>query len=341
MGRDELVVAACTIALRFYETLGSVGGEWDWRAIMGEVSLRVAVSPAIVIELVSRLCVDREALCRETVRSGLVKYIFMHYIESTLDDKYNLYKAIKLLRTIAWSQRTLIHDKEHALALVVFTYEDYIPVIETICSKCYDIEHCLHVDGRSPYGQHSIDQPYLWSYHQNFCANNLSEGTIKSLIDSLASPMPASQEAKTYAILGNYCKNKGVILEQALKHIPKNPQSALNYIKMCVACCEQDQKSIGLINMPALSALVDQSTSPKAEQLLRYLKELGSRGSKEVGTLSDNVRNMFDMEKNADFMMERASKVPKNNQELTDIAQIMKQQDRANEFESDNLRTIK
>ena len=52
----------------------------------------------------------------------MVKYVFMHYIESTLDDKYNLYKAIKLLRTIAGSQRTLIHDKEHSLALVVFTY---------------------------------------------------------------------------------------------------------------------------------------------------------------------------------------------------------------------------
>lgn len=28
---------------------------------------------------------------------------------------------------------------------------------------------------------------------------------------------------------------------------------------------------------------------------------------------------MFDMEKNAEFMMERAAKVPQNNQQLTDI----------------------
>ena len=59
MGRDELVIAACIIALRFYDSLGSVGGEWDWKAIMTEVCQKVAVNPTIVIELVSRLCVER------------------------------------------------------------------------------------------------------------------------------------------------------------------------------------------------------------------------------------------------------------------------------------------
>ena len=40
-------------------------------------------------------------------------------------------------------------------------------------------------------------------------------------------------------------------------------------------------------------------------------------------------------------MMERASKVPHNDSELADIVQIMKQQDRTNEFENDMLRVIK
>ena len=47
------------------------------------------------------------------------------------------------------------------------------------------------------------------------------------------------------------------------------------------------------------------------------------------------------MEKNADFMMERASKIPQNNEQLTDIRQILKEKDRSNQFESDTLRAVK
>lgn len=38
------------------------------------------------------------------------------------------------------------------------------------------------------------------------------------------------------------------------------------------------------------------------------------------------------MEKNADFMMERAARVPQNNDQLADIKQILKEKDRNNEF---------
>lgn len=33
----------------------------------------------------------------------------------------------------------------------------------------------------------------------------------------------------------------------------------------------------------------------------------------KIGQLSDNYKKMFDMEKNADFMMERAAKIPQKN----------------------------
>ncbi len=39
--------------------------------------------------------------------------------------------------------------------------------------------------------------------------------------------------------------------------------------------------------------------------------------------------------------MERASKVPQSNEQLADIRQILKEKDRANEFESDTLKTVK
>ena len=47
--------------------------------------------------------------------------------------------------------------------------------------------------------------------------------------------------------------------------------------------------------------------------MFKYLKELKNKEHK-IGVLSDNYKKMFDMEKNADFMMERAAKIPQNNQ---------------------------
>ena len=111
MQRKELVMVGCTIALRFYDSIRCSSAEFDWKAILGELSLNVGASPSLVIELVSKLCAENESHCKVAVKSGIVKYIFMSYIESTLDDKYNLYKAIKLVRTISDSQRTLIHEK--------------------------------------------------------------------------------------------------------------------------------------------------------------------------------------------------------------------------------------
>lgn len=50
---------------------------------------------------------------------------------------------------------------------------------------------------------------------------------------------------------------------------------------------------------------------------------------------------MFNMEKNADFLMERAARIPINNQEAQDIIKILAEKERSNEFESDTLRTVK
>jgi hypothetical protein len=85
---------------------------------------------------------------------------------------------------------------------------------------------------------------------------------------------------------------------------------------------------------------VGKSDTPKVNQLFKYLKALRNKESK-VGVINDNIKKMFDMEKNADFMLERASKVPQNNEQLNDIKEILKEKDRANEFESDTLKTVK
>lgn len=83
--------------------------------------------------------------------------------------------------------------------------------------------------------------------------------------------------------------------------------------------------------MTKLEGLVDKSPNQKVSNLFKYLKEIGSKDAK-IGVLSENYKKIFDMEKNADLMMERAAKIPQNNEQLSDIKQILKEKDRSNEF---------
>lgn len=46
--------------------------------------------------------------CRLAVKSGLIKYVFLSYIGMSLDNKFNLYKAIKLLKVVSNGESTLI-----------------------------------------------------------------------------------------------------------------------------------------------------------------------------------------------------------------------------------------
>jgi hypothetical protein len=86
----------------------------------------------------------------------------------------NLYRAIKLLKVIATAERTLLKDREKSFALIIYTYDEYIPIIEEICNKCYDSEYGQSIDGKRKFDQNTIDQPYLWSYTESFCLKDLS-----------------------------------------------------------------------------------------------------------------------------------------------------------------------
>ena len=54
--------------------------------------------------------------------------------------------------------------------------------------------------------------------------------------------------------------------------------------------------------MTKLEELVDKSPNSKVSNLFKYLKELKNKENK-IGFLSEDYKKMFDMEKNADFMM--------------------------------------
>lgn len=63
------------------------------------------------------------------VKSGFVKYIISFYLEQKLQDKYLLYKALKFLKLVSNADRTVLRDREKALAKVIYTYDEYIPIL--------------------------------------------------------------------------------------------------------------------------------------------------------------------------------------------------------------------
>jgi hypothetical protein len=91
-----------------------------------------------------------------------------------------------------------------------------VPVIEGIISKCYDPDYCQAIDNKCRYDLNTLDQPYLWSYLETFCLNNLSEPTVKELIKRLKEELNEVLETKIYGILFNYSKYKKLILKEVL-----------------------------------------------------------------------------------------------------------------------------
>jgi hypothetical protein len=69
--------------------------------------------------------------------------------------------------------------------LVIYTYEDYVPVVEGIVSKCYDSDYSQGINQDIKRDPNMLDQAYLWSYLELFCVNNLSEQTVNELIKRL------------------------------------------------------------------------------------------------------------------------------------------------------------
>ena len=221
--QSDLFTVGCTIAIRFYEKIvTSQSSEFNWKDIISELSRNIAVNPTVCIELAYLICRENENYARWAVKSGLVKYVFLSYIASTLDNRYTLYKAIKLLKIVSVAESTLLRDKEKGLALVIYTYDDYVPVVEGIIAGCYDNDYCQVIDSKRTFDVNSLDQPYLWSYLEIFCVNNLSEETVNELMKWLEKPINEVEEKKIYGILSNYSKFRKTILNKILEILPKS-----------------------------------------------------------------------------------------------------------------------
>lgn len=128
--KSQLFTVGCTMIIRFYQRLVCQGNAINWKEMISELSRNVSVEPSLCIELALQLCLDNELHCKTAVKSGLVKYIFSSYLSKVVhNDKYNLYKAIKLIKIIVQAERTILREREKYLALVLYTYQQYIPII--------------------------------------------------------------------------------------------------------------------------------------------------------------------------------------------------------------------
>lgn len=86
----------------------------------------------------------------------------------------------------------------------------------------------------------------------------------------------------------------------------------MSYFKLCLNLSQIDPSTPYFINWKELDNLIQASSNPKVLEIVKYLRESMGKEAK-VGTLSANLRKIFSSEKNADLMIERASKRPKNN----------------------------
>jgi len=65
--------------------------------------------------------------------------------------------------------------------LVIYTYEDYVAVIEGIIAKCYDADYSEAVT-HNKLDYNVLDQLYLWSYLEVFAVKHLNDPIISQLI---------------------------------------------------------------------------------------------------------------------------------------------------------------
>lgn len=104
--------------------------------------------------------------------------------------------------------------------------------------------------------------------------------------------------------------------------LPRQQEGLLNYLKMCLSLSEIDPGSPKLLDWNCLDKLAETNPSAKVGQLIKYLKELAGKEVK-VGSLSLAQKSLYNTDKNMDLMLQKASRIPKTNEQLEDLRQIL------------------
>jgi hypothetical protein len=100
----------CVIMCRVYHR-EMRGKDFEWRAIIAAVCKFGDKHPDVSVEVLSILLKDHHSNIKEVSKGGFVKYLFSIYLSSCLDNKNNLYKALKLLKIVSESDRTILNHR--------------------------------------------------------------------------------------------------------------------------------------------------------------------------------------------------------------------------------------
>lgn len=96
--QPELFTVGLTIILRYWPILKQKHSI-DWKVLVEKITQNIAHSPNLSIDVLNEMSKNNDQHTRLIAKSGVIKYIFFNHIHSTFKDKFNLYKAIKLIRT--------------------------------------------------------------------------------------------------------------------------------------------------------------------------------------------------------------------------------------------------
>lgn len=166
--KNELFSTGCMIAIRLFAEIATAVYAKDMLECIGN---NLMVNTALAVELLLLLCSNSEENCQLAVKEGIVKSLFLNYIPVVMKELLLLYKSIKIVKVISNAERSILRDREKVLAAVVFNYDDYIPIVSDICTKCYDGQYCSQI--QQVLRLETIDQLYLWSFVQPFCKDIL------------------------------------------------------------------------------------------------------------------------------------------------------------------------
>jgi hypothetical protein len=76
---------------------------------------------------------------------------------------------LKFLKLISNADKTVVRDREKPFANIIFKYDEYIPIVEELCNKCYDEDYWSELFlKKCKYDTADIDFIYVWSLSEKF-----------------------------------------------------------------------------------------------------------------------------------------------------------------------------
>lgn len=73
---------------------------------------------------------------KEVSKSGMIKYLCSVFLLQVLNDKYILYRSLKVLKMVAQNDRSVLPGREKNIALVIYKHPAYILIVQEISEAC-------------------------------------------------------------------------------------------------------------------------------------------------------------------------------------------------------------